>query len=731
MRLFLPVISGLLLLSGLSFGQTNIADARQEPTGSTVTVSGIVTSGSELGTIRYMQDSTAGIAVYGSSLGSIVPGQNITVTGTLKDYYNLLEISPVTSVIINSSGNPLPEPMLLTPDQLSEGNESQLVRLNNVTFNAGQGNTFNSGTYTFTSAGEQGSVYIRSGHPLIGYSIPYGQIDLTGICSQYQSEYQLLLRSSADIIGGGIGIVVAPHAENITTDGLTIAWTTDSEATSEIYYGNTPVLELGKISIPDMTSDHKVDITGADPAELFYVQAFSVSGADTAFAPVKPFITQSLSAGWMKAYFTSDVDASYATGPAAISLGTAVEDTLIAYINRARYTIDMAIYNFTIDRVPYALNQAVQRGVIIRIVYNGNTSNTSLQWVPAIPKIASPDDSEHGIMHNKFVVFDAESPDPDEAIVWTGSTNLTGQQLSSDANNIIIINDQSLAKAYTLEFEEMWGSQGTNPVPATARFGPYKTNNTPHQFVIGGKQVESYFSPSDGVNNRIIEAFNSASMNADAAVFIITRTDIANAIQDRVDAGVEVNVIIDSESDLNSYPSVKNVLLGLGTHYTSDKYTTGLEHNKYVIIDRKDSSSDPLVLTGSHNWSTSADTRNDENTLVIHDAGIVNLYFQEFASRFMKNGGILSLKEVTWEKPELKCYPNPAVNHITIELNDQSSAINEVSLFSLTGNILKSDSYNGRQTSVNLNVDDLAAGIYLVKVHTSKGMNLVKLVKSE
>lgn len=727
MKKVLVIISALLSLSAT--GQTSIYEARQSGTGATVTVSGIVTTGDEFGTIRYIQDSTAGIAVYSNSLSSTEPGQNITVTGTLKDYYNLLEISPVSSYSVNSSSNPLPDPLIITPSQLAENVESLLVKILNVTFDPGQGSTFSSGTYAFHSAGQQGIIYLRTGHPLIGSSIPGGTVSLVGICSQYQSDYQLLPRGSADIIGGGLAITEQPHAVNITTSELTIAWATDKAASTEMYYGNTPQLELGRLAASGSSVNHSIIITGAQPSELFYAEVFSVSGQDTVFAPVKVFITQSLSSGWMKAYFTSDVDASFATGPAAISLGTKVEDTLIAYINRAKYTIDMAMYNFTLDRIPYALNQAVQRGVTVRIVYNSNTSNTSLQWVPSIPKIPSPDGSDYGIMHNKFFVFDAESSNPDDAIVWTGSTNLTGQQLSSDANNVIIINDQSLAKAYTLEFEEMWGSTGTTPSASNARFGPYKTDNTPHEFIIGGKEVESYFSPSDGANSRIIEAFNSASVNADAAVFIITRTDIANAIQYRVNAGVEVNVIIDSESDLNSYPSVKNVLLGLGTHFTSDKYTSGLEHNKYVLIDRKDSSSDPLVLTGSHNWSTSADTRNDENTLVIHDPQMVNLYFQEFASRFRVNGGILAIREIGQADIQLYCYPNPAAQFIAIGTKEPANYIDELRISDITGKTILVENPAGRTASVDLNIEHLPDGIYLVRVKTLKGVSVLKLVK--
>ena len=56
-------------------------------------------------------------------------------------------------------------------------------------------------------------------------------------------------------------------------------------------------------------------------------------------------------------------------------------------------------------------------------------------------------------------------------------------------------------------------------------------------------------------------------------------------------------------------------------------------HHKYCIVDHANIDSDPLVITGSHNWSGAAETNNDENTMIIHDANIVNQFYQEFHQR--------------------------------------------------------------------------------------------------
>ena len=63
------------------FAQQDIAAARIMGPGATVTVSGIVTSGSELGIIRYMQDLSGGLALYSSQMSDVRRGDSVTVTG--------------------------------------------------------------------------------------------------------------------------------------------------------------------------------------------------------------------------------------------------------------------------------------------------------------------------------------------------------------------------------------------------------------------------------------------------------------------------------------------------------------------------------------------------------------------------------------------------------------------------------------------------------------------------
>ena len=669
-----------LIASTVSLKAQTIAAARAAGVGQTVTFSGIAVNGSELGVIRYFEDSTAGIAVYGSNLSGVHRGDLVTVTGLLTDYNNLLEMNPVTSFTITSSGNALPIPFVLTPIQIDEPYEGELITVNNVSFTSGGGNFAVNTNYAFTSGGQAGTIRVTgASNPLIGTVIPTGTVNLTAITSQFTTTYQILPRDLNDITNvASIYLITNPTQSNVTTSGFDVNYNTNIAGSTYILYGRTPALELGQLNGTNAVTNHTVSITGANPAEIFYVQAFSVSGVDTAFSTVKLFATVSGSTGSIKVYFDKLTEPSVALpGNNASTLAGTIDDTLIAYINRAKYTIDIAIYSFdnaNVSNMTNAINDAyTNRGVRVRIVSEGGNPNPGLSTLAAgIDHVLSPTTAAYGIMHNKFMAIDANSTDPNDAVLWTGSTNWTDNQLTTDANNVIIFQDQSIARGYTIEFEEMWGDTGAIHSP-NGKFGPYKTDNTPHEYLIGGKRVEQYFSPSDGTTGKILNAVNSANSSLEFAVLSFTRNDIAYAIRDRVNAGVNgAGMVDDTSSSGFTYSIMSAVMQGNIKVYTQ----SGLLHHKYLIVDQDQAASDPLVLTGSHNWSNAAETKNDENTVIVHDQNIANQFYQEFVKRFNGQGGnVLSVKDVNAPIASILSYPNPSEGsfNLLVNMKKQSS----------------------------------------------------------
>ena len=308
---------GILVFGILAFqapAQT-IADARAMGADSTVTISGIVSNGEELGAIRYMQDGTAGIAVYAPSvMENVQRGDSITVTGQLVDYNGLLETDTAYNLIVHGSGYTL-SPQLVAPSQMGEDIEGELIQINSLVFDNG-GSIFSQGMQGFTANGESGIVYVRNGSPLEGELIPIGEIGLIGIVSQYTftgfGGYQLLPRDIDDfILSNGIMMSSGLTQINITTDGFDVSWITNIDGSSNYLYGITPQLELGEINDGASTTAHQVSLSGLLPGTIYYVQTYSVNETDTAFSNTAVYATQSLSSGEIRAYFNHSVDNSW------------------------------------------------------------------------------------------------------------------------------------------------------------------------------------------------------------------------------------------------------------------------------------------------------------------------------------------------------------------------------------------------------------------------------------
>ena len=637
MKIKSSLIALCILICNTFVAQSTIIDARSAGAGATITTKGIVTNGQELGVIRYLQDATGGLAIYDTNFASTINrGDSVLVTGVLADFNGLLEITQVSNLVVLNTGNTLPEPFLYMPSQIVEATEGTLVRINQLSF-TNAGGTFAGGTsYTFQANGQSLSIYVRNGSPLVGQPIPGGQTDMVGISSQYLANYQILPRDMSDFITGpGINITSAVTQTGLTTFGFTLNWTTDIAGNSGVQYGLTPALEMGEQSNGNMLTNHSFPLFGVDAGQIYYCRAFSVAGSDTAFSPVRPFGVVSNSSGTILSYFNTSVDNSVASNQNAVQLLEAIDDTLIAYINRAEVSLDLTIYDFINDGVSNisdAINAAADRGVQVRFISDGTlaATNTAIgELNEAVAHLYSPVGDAYNIMHNKFVIIDANHSDPMKPLVWTGSTNWTERQLYTDNNSVIIVQDQTLARAYTMEFNEMWGSSGPLPDTAQSRFGSFKLDNTPHEFRIGNKRVESYFSPSDNVNSKLIETINTADANAYFASMLITRNDVAQALIDKHAAGIVVQGIINDPNSTSQY-SILSAELGADLFINPD--TSIIMHHKYLIVDQNALSSDPLLWVGSHNWSTNANTRNDENTLIVHDANIANQYYQEFMS---------------------------------------------------------------------------------------------------
>ncbi|MDG1776374.1 MAG: endonuclease [Crocinitomicaceae bacterium] len=287
------LICSLITLSFSTFSQTDIADARTFGIGQTVTVTGIATNGSELGSIRYMQDATAGIAGYGGPITGVNRYDSITVTGPLIEFSGLLEISFVTSVTNHGPAVIQPIPLEIPFSSANESLESQLVKFQNVTFISPT--TFASGNSTVqvTDGVTNFDIRINGSTNIAGTAMPTGPVTITGMVGQYNTNYQLVPRDLNDIVP-----YVAPAYEiNVLVEGATVLtngnYFVGNNSTVNLTVENLGSADLS-ISGYNMTGVDAVDFSStitsgtiAGSSNQAYTVNYSPSGTGSHFATIE------------------------------------------------------------------------------------------------------------------------------------------------------------------------------------------------------------------------------------------------------------------------------------------------------------------------------------------------------------------------------------------------------------------------------------------------------------
>jgi phosphatidylserine/phosphatidylglycerophosphate/cardiolipin synthase-like enzyme len=263
----------------------------------------------------------------------------------------------------------------------------------------------------------------------------------------------------------------------------------------------------------------------------------------------------------------------------------------------------------------------------------------------------------------------------------------------------------------------MWGTTGAQPNTGNSKFGPDKTDNTTHNFSIGSSPVQLYFSPTDNTTNQIINAINSADHTLDIAMFTFINDDLGNAVVAAKNRGVTVRAIIENVS---YFGSEYNNLLSNGINALSHAALANDFHHKYCIIDAMQGSSDPIVVTGSHNWTNSAEQDNDENTLIIHDMIIAQQYTEEFSKRFSESGGV-GIEETNTQESVL-IFPNPSTGNFTIK---NIPPYTTIKIHDLSGKLCHSKENVNEAEVIHI---ELSSGFYFITIKTEEAVTTEKMI---
>lgn len=287
---------------------------------------------------------------------------------------------------------------------------------------------------------------------------------------------------------------------------------------------------------------------------------------------------------------------------------------LIELLDKAESEIKFCFFDIELETIGQALINAHNRGVLVKVVTDNNylSAKTQVDELEAAG-IEVKSDGDSGLMHNKFAVID-------NATLWMGSYNVTENGTYYNNNNALVIKDVLLANNFRVEFDEMFNDE---------LFGASSPANTPNQYLnINGITVETLFAPEDKVTSRIVEEISKATTFVYFEAFSYTSDPIFNAMKERLEAGVYIKGIFESQQVAATAKYTKYMdLKKIGADVILDTNPNNM-HNKTIIIDGT------TVITGSFNFSASAEEKNDESTLIIKSSAVAGPYMTEFARMF-------------------------------------------------------------------------------------------------
>lgn len=305
-------------------------------------------------------------------------------------------------------------------------------------------------------------------------------------------------------------------------------------------------------------------------------------------------------------------------------------------IESAQTTLDVAFFDLDDPTAVEMIINASKRGVKVRVVTD--TDNLKDKKDPTLPRKAIEDIKAAGItvvddkrapfMHHKFMIVDNKA-------IWGGSMNPTTTSMYEHNNNGFYIQSPELAENYLLEFNRLFERKNFGNVDITV----------PNPVVrVGDAEIKTFFSPRGGTQAAILAELSKATKSIKFLAFSFTEKNMGQIISTKKSQGLAVEGVFDS-CLLDKYSNYNLFRTNKISVYKDGNQA--LLHHKLMIID------DETVITGSYNFSNSAENNNNEDTIIVKSKSFANLYNQEYAR----------IKFAALNNKDIPPYDHPACNH--------------------------------------------------------------------
>jgi phosphatidylserine/phosphatidylglycerophosphate/cardiolipin synthase-like enzyme len=345
-------------------------------------------------------------------------------------------------------------------------------------------------------------------------------------------------------------------------------------------------------------------------------------------------------------------------------LSRGLEEGLLEFIGRAAgsgWALRGAFYEFYEPEVLGALKAAATRGVDVRLVVsnpsaaawpdfpaadNADALRAQGSWQKGKPfiRLARPRTASAGIAHNKFLVL-LEGGQP--RAVWTGSTNISPGALYGHSNLGHLSSDATVAQA----FLDYWQQLDADPEPDALQEWVDEHSPLPeiaHSAPLVPHGVTAVFSPHSKVTP--LERYVQLASRADQAIFFTAPFGVTKRFEEefRKRRDIPRYLLLDKRTnDMELALADPNNSIAVGAYLGQpggyrqfmQEYLTGLNthvkyiHTKYMLVDPL--TANPVVVTGSANFSDDSTTSNDENMLIVSgDTRVADIYVTEFMRLF-------------------------------------------------------------------------------------------------
>jgi phosphatidylserine/phosphatidylglycerophosphate/cardiolipin synthase-like enzyme len=322
---------------------------------------------------------------------------------------------------------------------------------------------------------------------------------------------------------------------------------------------------------------------------------------------------------------------------------------LAAGQDAADYKLRGMLYEFRYKPVGQAFAAAAKAGADVDVRYEAQTykkDNEAMIAAARIKSLCKPQKSRGGIRHNKFIVLiHKDKP----VAVWTGSTNISAGGIFGHSNVGHAIWDGGIAQRYL----DYWtGLADPNVKPSTLKAANLKVEPTPTPKSLPpqNRMLTLYSLRDDKDKNETLHWYADLMASAKRIVCMMFAFNLDDFFRDVLltENATLRYALFDKKLDTvveNDIERIKNTVIAAGAklekgdmeNFLGEQLTgfnTNLYiHDKFMLVDPL--GDDPIVVTGSANFSRPSQVSNDENMLVIRDnLRVADIYFGEFMRIF-------------------------------------------------------------------------------------------------